>query len=390
MATMFPWRRAGRPMHGFGGFGKFGGYMDEFNAAIGEAEHDWPIYLDRLRSDVNAEIGPSVSLLRNVTAFFSAVDWSIQAFANYVTSAAPAFTYQIQSQHTAHLDHWLGQQLLGFTDPDAKRAIEHQRAAGWAETIFALDYDTGDDRAWCLRSTPYLGSFRPLPTTLEQALERFRWIAGPRELPIPQCTKFATDYPSWSATAEGRASIPVANRIAATLSGGDWTARTLRGGACKVWQSPGLILVFNMDQDINPGSGTYYVPISGIKVNVGMLPDEMLSMLSTYYSLTYQLMNVLGGRLSREDTDRIRRAAFGPELQGLKKYNLLRLLIMGDLSVGLGALAECGKRFGGTRVAIRTREMTSRAVLDAKSSIPAVAVVGGLGAAGLIAWLLLK
>jgi len=34
--------------------------------------------------------------------------------------------------------------------------------------------------------------------------------------------------------------------------------------------------------------------------------------------------------------------------------------------------------------------MTPKSVLDAKSSIPAVAVVGGLGAAGLIAWLLLK
>jgi len=415
MATMFPYRRASNR-----GLRALSGYLDEFNESLDQANHDWEILVERARSDVNAEIGPSVALLTKAVEFYNAMSkgsqqeivdsvaamisqlgpvgaWAAQAlewiqkFANWVTSAAPAYALQVQDQHIGYLDWWVGKHLLGFTNENVTTAITAQRVAGWAETIFSVNHS----RDWCLRSDPWLGSMAPTPTTLDGALDRFRWIAGPRAAGIPRCTEWASDYFAWYDTPEGRASVPVANRIATALSGNDFTETTLQSGACKAWVSKGLVLVFNIEHDINPGYAHNYVYLSGIKVNVSFLPDEMLSMLGTYYSLYYQKSRILGSELGPADRDRIQRAAFGPDLQGLKKYNLLRLIIMGDPSIGLGVLAEVGRRsevgWGrSSKTAARRDTMTSRSVAQAGSSIGPVAVVGGLGLAGLAAWLLLK
>lgn len=357
-----------------------GGYLDDFNAAMGDANARW----EELRSGVvsridnarNSPTGRAISLavdfaekldvssprafmdsLLALASMMGPIGGVAAAAVSYVDKATrwlvsqfPAFTYQLQNEHLAYLNLWIAANALGVSVEDRQKVIPAARAAGWSSCWWTISRD------WCEKSAgptlmgPWVEGRQP--EFLDDFKDAWNYFAGPRETAVPWCVPFydptAVD---WKMSPEGMKSAEVAERLLDTLSKDGFKSKWLTeldGYAPQAWQAEGVQFFRRVYLDIDPGYPRYHVPLAGFCLNATFLPDDLLGPLGTFFSLLYTAKSFTGGGpVDNERFGEIERAAFGPDLEMYRQYNILRMLAKeSDPALGIGVMGEVGRRWG--------------------------------------------
>ncbi len=307
-----------------------------------------------------------------------------------LSSTYPAFTIQLQTQHYAYLDKWIAENVLAIRGGATRPSWEAMFALGWVP-IYVLP-----GPSFCNNSGGRLanwdnGAGRPIEQNADN-LKLFSLVAGRRESPIPRCANIRwSEMSSWRTSSEGVASTAEGLDLASVLSGPEGYRTVVLPGhpEARAYVSKGLAFVDNLMYDIGSGSHHYNVWLNVILVNVTYLPDELLIPLTTYVTLMAGKEKATGSSPNMEERAAIRSAAFGPNDEAFKRWNLLRLLYDGGaFRSGPALVTELGARARArSATTYRTRPVET---LRPSAGLGPVPVVAGLGVAGLLLWLALS